>query len=357
MKKQGSIKYERLLICYFSGTGNALFAARKIAEIAENTGCKVSLQNIADKNPDFTYIKKNKNVLIGFCFPTHGFNAPPIVLKFVSKFPKNKSDVFLLNTRAGMKLYKIHTAGLGGIALWLPALILLLKGYRPIGFRPLDMPSNWISLHPGLRTQVVDSISGHCSKTISTFTHRIMNRKPVLNGLLWLPLDIALLPISIGYYFYGRFAIAKTFFANYNCANCGLCIKQCPVKAIKSKSNRPYWTFNCESCMKCMNNCPHRAIETCHGFTFLLWWLAFSFIPLLILKALLKLQIISASIYYNYFDLLINSIIIVTGLIVVFFGYKILHRFLGIRIMNKLITYSSLTHYKFWRRYKNSSDK
>ena len=35
----------------------------------------------------------------------------------------------------------------------LPALILLTKGYRTVGWRPLDMPSNWISLNarPGYK--------------------------------------------------------------------------------------------------------------------------------------------------------------------------------------------------------------
>lgn len=41
--------------------------------------------------------------------------------------------------------------GLSGLALILPALMLRLKGYRIKGLRPLDLPSNWISLHPGLR--------------------------------------------------------------------------------------------------------------------------------------------------------------------------------------------------------------
>ena len=342
-------KYEKILIWYFSGTGNARFAAYKIAEIARPEGYDVSVNNIADPIPDFSNI--NENCLIGFCFPTHGFNAPPIVLKFLRKLPKGKSDVFLLNTRAGMKLFKQHTPGIGGIALWLPALMLIFKGYRTIGFRPLDMPSNWIFLHPGLTSNAVHFITQRCTKTLTTFTNKIIKGHPVLNGLLWLPLDIALLPISMGYYFFGRFVLAKTFFANYNCTNCGLCMKECPVNAIKEINKRPYWTFDCESCMKCMNNCPQRAIETAHGFIFLVWWLAFSSIPYFLLKLLLNHQLISKSFYHNYFDLLFNGVVLITGLIVIFFAYKILHQLLRVRLFNKIITFTSLTHFKFWNRY------
>jgi len=342
-------KYEKMLIWYFSGTGNARFAAYKIAEIAGQEGYDVSINNIADPKPDFSNI--NENCLIGFCFPTHGFNAPPIVLKFLRKLPKEKSDVFLLNTRAGLKLFKLHISGIGGIALWLPALMLIFKGYRTIGFRPLDMPSNWISLHPGLTSNAVRFITQHCTKTLTTFTNKIIKGHPVLNGLLWLPLDIALLPISMGYYFFGRFVLAKTFFANYNCTNCGLCMKECPVNAIEEINKRPYWTFDCESCMKCMNNCPQRAIETAHGFILLVWWLAFSSIPYFLLKLLLNHQLIPESFYNNYFDLLFNSVVLITGLIVIFFAYKILHQLLRVRLFNKIITFTSLTHFKFWNRY------
>ena len=343
-------KYDKILIWYFSGTGNARFAANKIAYNARQNGQIVFVYNMADSKQDFSQI--NENCLIGFCYPTHGFNAPPNVLKFIRKFPKNKSEVFLLNTRAGMKLFKLHTAGLGGLALWLPAFLLFLKGYKTIGFRPLDMPSNWISLHPGLTLKAVKFIHQSCSTTLNNFSNKILSGKPVLNGLLWLPLDIAVTPISLAYYFFGRFFLAKTFYASYNCTNCGLCISQCPVSAIKEVNGRPYWTFNCESCMKCMNNCPERAIEAAHGYVILIWWLAFSIVPAIIVKALVKFQIISTELYNNYFNLIFNVSILLSGIIVVFLGYKILHQLLRIKFINKLITLTSFTHFKWWRRYK-----
>jgi len=126
------------------------------------------------------------------------------------------------------------------------------------------------------------------------------------------------------------------------------------VKAIEKKDNRPFWTFSCESCMKCMNNCPHRAIETAHGFTFILWWVGLSSLPYFFMKWLLHYKIVPENIYVEYYELLSNTILLITGLPIIFFGYRILHYLLRFKIINKIITFTSLTHFKFWRRYKHT---
>ena len=181
-------------------------------QIWKTVGNNIANYKSAEQNIDIVELYNRKDTLIGFCYPTHGFNAPPIVLKFIRKFNKGTSDIFLLNTRAGMKLFKLFTPGLSGIALLLPALILKLKGYKIRAYRPIDLPSNWISLHPGLRKKVVDSIFNRCKRIVDSFSEKILSRKRVYRGLLDLPIDLAISPIALGYYFYGRFGIAKTFF-------------------------------------------------------------------------------------------------------------------------------------------------
>lgn len=144
-----------------------------------------------------------------------------------------------------------------------------------------------------------------------------------------------------------RFAFAKSFYASGDCDNCGLCIKQCPVAAIKIINNRPYWTFNCESCMRCMNICPKRAIETAHG--------------LFIIVSILSSAIITI-LFHNIFTIEINSGFIRPILsTLVFFAvlwpiYKVQHLLLRHKLSEKIISYTSLTHYKFWGRYKSIPD-
>ena len=346
------MKYDKLFIYWFSGTGNAQSASKWISEYAEKTGMETEVFDLSRCNiPDKDIFPKN--TLIGFCYPTHGFNAPPAVIKFIRIFPRGRCDIFLLNTRAGMKISKIFTPGLSGLALFLPAIILKIKGYKIRGYRPLDMPSNWISLHPGLRKKVVESIHLRCRKVAERFIERILNGKFVSRGLFDLPLDIAISPISIAYYLFGRFALAKTFYASYKCTDCGLCYKNCPVQAIIRKDDRPFWTFNCESCMKCMNNCPERAVETAHGYTALLWWLAFSIIPVALAKLLVSLNVIPYSYYIEHLRLLIYLFMFLSGLIIIFVGYRLFHFLLRYKMFNRFFTLTSLTSYRFWRRYKS----
>ena len=64
------------------------------------------------------------------------------------------------------------------------------------------------------------------------------------------------------------------------------------------------------------------------------------------------MEVISAAFYKNNFDFLFNGSSILFGLIIVFAGYKLLHQLLRVKIINKIITFTSLTHFRWWRRYK-----
>ncbi len=349
--------YSNIIIYYFSGTGNARNAAEWIGNIARTKGIATHICNI-DRFEDI-YIPELEDgkTLIGFCFPTHGFGPAPLMLKFISLFPSlPNADAFILNTRAGLKLSKLFVPGLSGLAQIVPAAILRLKGYRIVGMQPLDLPSNWISLHPGVKEKVKDSIYERCRGIINRFSNKLLSGKKVYKALISIPVDLAISPISLGYYFIGRYAIAKTFIATNDCNNCGLCIEQCPLEAIKLINNRPFWTYRCESCMRCMNGCPKRAIETAHLYTVIIWYLGTSFlIPYLLYK----------SMGGNIFGLdktstlnitLINLFEIIFFLIIVVLGYWILHKLLKYKFFNNLIKYTSLTKYKFWRRYKAPKD-
>jgi Pyruvate/2-oxoacid:ferredoxin oxidoreductase delta subunit len=339
--------YEKLIIYYFTGTGNALAATNWIAQIAIKKDIQVEIKKIT---PSLKVVRKeiSENTLIGFCYPTHGFNAPPIVINFLLRYPKMGNRVFLLNTRAGMKISKLFVPGLSGLAQLLPAIILLSKGHRIVGLQPMDLPSNWISIHPGLRPKVINSIFERCEGITKRFAKNIIAGKKTYQGLVSLPIDLFISPVSVGYYFFGRFALAKTFIAGSNCNGCALCEKECPVKAISMKNDRPFWTRKCESCMHCMNSCPQRVIQTPHLFVVILWWLVFSVIPLFITK-----ELVNTNPYFSeYFNLAFNTFVLITGLPIIFFSYRILFFLMKFKFFNWLIMQTSLTKFRFWRRYK-----
>ena len=340
--------YEHIILYYFSGTGNAKFAAEKFRNEAEKKNTKTSIINIAKTK--IINLPESGKTLIGFFSPTHGFNFPPIVLNFMLSFPKRKNtDVFILNTRAGMKMHKLFLPGLSGVAQYFAAIIFKIKGFNIVGMQPLDMPSNWISVHPGLKDKIIISIVKRCEKKIEKFANKLFLGKKVYTAFWSLPFDVAIAPISILYYFVGRFGLAKTFYATHSCTNCGLCLKKCPVNAIKEIDNRMFWSYNCESCMKCMTNCPQKAIQTSHSYSAALWISIFSLISPFIYKLFFNnnfLNFNESSFLYLTLEYITEIFIFLT---IVLLAYRVFHFFMRFKFFSKIMEYTSLTRY--WRTY------
>lgn len=346
-------KYDTLFVYYFSGTGNAKHAAEWITQFAVKQGINSKVINI-DNKAKIEIPGQNNKTLIGFCFPTHGFNASPKMLKFIAAFPKNlKADVFLLNTRAGMKLSKLFLPGLSGIAQYLPALILLAKSYHIVGMQPLDLPSNWISLHPGLKPKVVNSIYIRCKKITFLFTEKLFKGKQTHKAFYSLPFDLLISPMAVLYYFIGRFALAKTFIANQNCNSCALCVNNCPTNSIEMVKGIPFWKFTCESCMRCMNNCPKRAIQTPHLYTFFVWYIFGSLVCGIAFNLIYNKYFSTQFHPSGVFETLIYDIFQIFSFFVgIYLAYKLLSFLMRFKVFNKFINYTSFTYYGFWRRYK-----
>lgn len=337
-------KYNKVIIYYFTGTGNALKAGRWICAEAEKKNIEARMYPIDDNykpNPD----EFDSKTLIGFLSPTHGFNLAPAMLKFIVKFPTGtKADVFILNTRAGLKLFKIFLPGLSGAAQFLPMIILKLKGYNIMGGLPLDMPSNWLLVHPGLNSATVDAIVNRCEGKTKEFINNIFSGKRIFRKMLVsLPFDIAILPITFMYYFYARFIFAKTMIYTSNCNSCMICVNNCPVKAIKIVNNRPYWSYSCESCMRCINICPRASIQTSHLI----------FIMILIIPGYLFNHFLAGYIklpdFLNY-GFVLSIIEMAITLVELFILYAVIQRFLKYKFIGNLFKYTSFSAY--WRKYR-----
>ena len=322
-----------------------------MAETGRKKGMDVHLINI-DRFEQIDVPAIEGKALIGFCSPTHGFNLPPIMLKFIARFPRIKgADVFLLNTRAGMKLYKLYLPGLSGLAQFMPALMLMIKGFRIVGMQPVDLPSNWLILHPGLRKKVVLSLFRRHERIVTQFAERLIRGGRKYQAFWSLPFDLAVAPVSLGYYFIGRFFLAKTLVATDSCDLCMVCIKNCPVQAIKLVNGRPYWTYKCESCMRCVNQCPERAIETAQSFTAFIIYISTLIYSLLFSGWMVRNDIlwVTANVWWQEtLSVTISSAIMV---VFIFAGYRVVHFLMGYTWFNRLITYTSLSKYRWWRRY------
>lgn len=342
-------KYDRILIYCLSGTGNALKGSRWIKEYAESRNIFTEIYLI-DRFDRIDIPHTNENLLIGFAYPTHGFMLPWFMLKFILQFPKRKNtNIFFLNTRAGTKFGRIYFPGISGAAMLLPLIIMLIKGFGVKGMLPLDLPSNWISLHPGLSDKAVREITDRRKQDTLKFISAILSRGYYYHYKVfaYFPLDIAVLPVSAGYFLIGRFFLSKSFMTSYKCGTCRLCEENCPKGALKIIDNRPYWSLHCESCMRCMNICPKNSIQTAHSF----------FIPLLYLTltipyaraVYLYLRGITGKLPYIIDYIMDVAITWGISLLIFYLMYWIFFYLIRWKLPNKLFTFTSLT--KYWRRY------
>jgi Pyruvate/2-oxoacid:ferredoxin oxidoreductase delta subunit len=167
-----------------------------------------------------------------------------------------------------------------------------------------------------------------------------------------LPFDLAVIPIALGYYFIGRFFLAKTLVATEKCNGCKACVEQCPVQAIQWKKERPFWSWKCESCMRCANICPERAIETAHLFSILVIYASIWTAGILFTNYFLSFewveQFIKTWMGDLFWDLLQSAFMV----LYIFVAYRILHVLMGKVWFSKIIRKTSLSSYSWWRRYR-----
>lgn len=209
------------------------------------------------------------------------------------------------------------------------------------------MPSNWISIHPVLSKNAVQYLHKAIYYRVEQHADKIFSGQRDFHAKRDLVQDILISPFALAYYWIGRFAFAKSFYASADCNSCGMCIQQCPVQAIKMVNSHPFWTYKCESCMRCMNKCPQRAIETAHGLiviTGILNSAGVTFLLHEVLKSEIQSPLVRLAIQTGVFMLLLCIF------------YLLQHLLLKVRFLSKIISFTSLTHYNFWGRYTSIPD-
>jgi len=282
-QERNGLSYSRAVVYYSSGTGNSFLTAQWLLNACLERGLASTLIPV-DKAQSRREIRPSPEQLIGLAFPTHGLLPPWSVIKFLFKMPSKKGAHFLcLPTRGSFYIGPVLIPGAAGLASFLPAIVLLVKGYRPRGAVSFDMPVNMTFLHPKLTPRHADRVVNRAKRKFDRNADKFFKsrwRWLTLNNLyelVWSAAVLRFIPLFLPLYIIlGRFFMGKVMYANKRCIGCGNCVRSCQAGALKltgKRIKRPYWRYNCEACLRCLNVCPHRAVTASLSWGILLWYI------------------------------------------------------------------------------------
>jgi ferredoxin len=232
-------------IYFFTGTGNSLFVAEKLAELIDG----FELVAIKDE-------MKKENIVIdcdvaGIIYPVYCFGLPRIVRDFLVKADFSKVDyVFSVATAGNPK------SAPSNIQL---AKILKKKNKKLSGGFVVGLPGNYIPLYGAPSDEKQQKYFNVANERVSKIADYIKQKKAgyIEKGFFLLRFGY----LGANFFYMGLKNSAKKFHVTDKCTSCGLCEKVCPVGNIKLVNDLPVWSDKCEQCMACLQLCPVEAIE------------------------------------------------------------------------------------------------
>ncbi|MBR1932550.1 MAG: EFR1 family ferrodoxin [Prevotella sp.] len=240
------------MIFYFSGTGNTRWAAEKIAQ---KTGEElIFIPQVT--NFDFT-LKEGER--IGFCFPTHGWQPPRIVRRFIARLHIANAE--------GHYCFALTTCGdsIGRTMQMLCADLRRAGLPKADSVFSLTMPESYVCL-PFMYTDKPEReqekiyISGKELEIYAEMIRqRITQQVHTTPGIApWLMSHV------VGSYFNGHMVSDRKFTVDADrCIHCGRCQQACPTGDLHFDGQLPTWQHDgsCTSCLACYHHCPQHAIN------------------------------------------------------------------------------------------------
>lgn len=231
-------------IYFYSGSGNSLWAARRLAEELGDTALHPIPKTgaVASGAPDDA---------VGIVFPVHMWGVPRRVLQFIELLPRNDS-----------RYYFAAAINAGQVSATLLQLrdVMSKKGLALSAGFDLLTPTNYIPWGgPGPEEKWKARLTKTDEK-IRSIAPLIAQRQtlPVEKGPLWQR-------IIFTWLYHLAFShvpeMDKSFYTDERCNSCGVCAKVCPASNIRLEEGKPRWLRKCEQCLACIQWCPRESIQ------------------------------------------------------------------------------------------------
>lgn len=235
---------DKIMLLYFTGTGNSRYVAEKIADIVK--GQKLDLN---------TFIKKNESIAVQaenivLITPTYAWRIPGIVREWIQK----------ADFSAVKKVWFVMTCGseIGNASPYNQKLC-RDKGCEYMGTAQIIMPENYIAMFDVPEKDEASDIIEKADPVIEKVAQSISatEKLPAAKDRLY----YRILSCVVNPLFY-RFCVkSKAFRADDRCIKCGKCAEKCPLNNISIVDGRPAWGEHCTHCMACICYCPAVSIE------------------------------------------------------------------------------------------------
>lgn len=230
-----------LTIYYYTGTGNSLWTARKIAE-------KFTIARLVPMTMD---PHETDTGIVGFVFPVHMWGVPRRVSEFVNRLEMDPNvDCFAVAVNAGQvsrTLIQFRKLLAGrGVRMRLGCSVVLPSNYIPWG-------------GPGTDEEIAARIRA-AEQKINRIAEDIKEKKTarIEKGPLWQRI------VFTGLYKLAFNQVPKMdrrFFVEETCTACGICERVCMAGNIRLVDGKPVWGGHCEQCLACIQWCPEQAIQ------------------------------------------------------------------------------------------------
>lgn len=233
------------MILYFTGTGNSLAVARKIA--AETSDTVMSLNEATKRD-------LSKEKVVGMVYPSYDFNAPPIVRNAIPQLTVSKDAYLFIIIACGAQ---------AGNSIWSVRKALRDKGLRVAYSNKIRVPDNSalaFGRDPNSQKWKFERFAPRLQQIIADIKQR--RQEHHFSG--WSFIGWVLGRPNMERRLLGAFR--PTVNAN-RCIGCGLCQSICPMGNIIIQERERGTTKvavvgdNCTACIGCLHACPHQALQ------------------------------------------------------------------------------------------------
>lgn len=235
----------KTIIYYFTGTGNSLTAARKIA--AALGDCELIPIASLQTTPGTIIPAADR---VGIVCPVYDVGIPRIVAEFAERIDLS---------HAGYTFGLVTMGGTGVSALHQLSGILKARGRGLDAAFAVKMPGNFPPVGKPPAGKKMEKILAAADVHLAEICGMI--DKGVQKPPGFSPFSSLLKCIVYPPFYKNVHEMDKAFTVSDTCTSCGTCVNVCPVKNIEMENERPKWQHHCELCCACLHYCPTEAIQ------------------------------------------------------------------------------------------------